>query len=584
MKKISAIILSLLFVTTGASARVVERSTAEKIAKIQLGSSAPAMVWDGTLNKGEEPVFYVYNNPEGGWIIISAEDSAQPIIAYSYEGSFKTDNMPVNLKSWMGGYRKQILEARKNAIAPDSKVRKMWDEATVVTKGTHAQKTLETAKWDQDTPYNMYCPTVSEEGRNYTALTGCVATAMGIVLRYHRWPEHGTGTIGGYSYTSDYNKKVNIPAYSIDDHYYDYTLMPTKLSSSSSTSQKQQVATLLHDCGVAVHAEYNYNTGTGAFSEYLAEALHSHMGMSGNARLERRDTHSDAEWIRLIKNEIDNNRPILYGGVDPDPQYGGGHQFVCDGYDANDKISINWGWSGSDNGFFTLTLSIPNAYSFSTYQDALIGLEPDRDGSTTLSSGPIQLLAYGSRAGMSISSGSIESGRFTLSASSVYNDNEFVDYYGKYRAVLVDWRGTLKEVISEEKSLRLTAGNLTSISGLSCIITVPQLFGDRVILQFDDNGEWATIRANNMNGLLSATISCYKYAYILIDEELKSGDNYIVDFVGNGTAVESYTWTYDGKTMSGTSVQLKPGIHTISVVITYSDKTKETVTKQISVD
>ena len=45
---------------------------------------------------------------------------------------------------------------------------------------------METAKWDQEAPYNGMCPE-DDKGKCYT---GCTTTAVAIVLRYFKWPEN----------------------------------------------------------------------------------------------------------------------------------------------------------------------------------------------------------------------------------------------------------------------------------------------------------------------------------------------------------------------------------------------------------
>ena len=89
---------------------------------------------------------------------------------------------------------------------------------------------------------------------------------------------------------------------------------------------------------------------------------------------------SDADWTAMVKEELDKQHPILYGGASDE----GGHSFICDGYDNQDYFHFNWGWSGENDGYFTLSRLRPGSggaggggYDFSEDQDVLIGIEPD---------------------------------------------------------------------------------------------------------------------------------------------------------------------------------------------------------------
>ena len=298
-----------------ASAEVVDQQRAATIAGRWLGGEA-SLCWESPRTKADsDPLFYVFSSEDGGWVMISAEDATCPILAYSDEGQFNGTNLPDGLKAWLDDYAKSIREARKYSVQADANTARMWQVAGYRTKASGG-KLLETAKWSQDAPYNLLCPEVTEGGKTVRALTGCVATAMAIVCRFHQWPEKGKGTVGGYSYKSEAGLTVNIPSYSIDEHEYNYSLMPLRYTSSANSSQKNAVAQLMHDCGVMVEAGYNYSYGTWAYSDNLCNALFKHLSYSGNARLEIRSEYNDVEWIQMIKNEIDADRPLLYGGVD----------------------------------------------------------------------------------------------------------------------------------------------------------------------------------------------------------------------------------------------------------------------------
>ena len=594
MKK-SVITLLGLLIALFAYADAVDVQQARTIAQRWLGSEV-------TEAACCSDAYYIFNGADGGWIIISAEDAATPVLGYNDTGSLNPDRMPANLKNWMGGYEKEIKSARADRQKPTSEVKALWKTAGYRTKSA-AGKVLETPLWGQEgrqgqneTWYNDQCPEVQENGKTYKAITGCVATAMAEIIRYHQWPEHGTGTIGGYQYESDYKKNVSIPSYSIDSHSYDYSLMPMEYKGSENTAQKNAVAQLMHDCGVMVQAMYNYNSGTGAYSENIANALVEHMSYSGSAQLVYRLTYTDAEWTRMIEKEIDEGRPILYGGNDPSA---GGHQFVCDGYDTRDYIRINWGWDGDGNGFFTLTLKIPGQYTFSDGQDMVIGLKPNKDNDGITRQGPLMYDIYNnSSTGLKLESGSVLDKSFKITADAISNLNctidvsnymaHYTDYNGSIKAALVDWKGDLKEFISDAQNV--TIASSMRITGIQCNITGDVRFGDRVVLYCTNSlGEWEMIKgrqAEDNSGktyYLSSSIPAVDAAFILVPENPKAGDTFFVDIVPGSQPVKSFTWYYDGSKQEGVSANLTAGTHTVKAEVTFKDGAKETLAAKILV-
>lgn len=80
--------------------------------------------------------------------------------------------------------------------------------------------------------------------------------------------------------------------------------------------------------------------------------------------------YTDEEWIEIIKNEIDNKRPILYVAYD-DEDANSGHAFVCDGYDGDNMLHFNWGWGGDSDGYY----NVNNKQGFNRADGMIIGIE-----------------------------------------------------------------------------------------------------------------------------------------------------------------------------------------------------------------
>ena len=578
MKKLILSISILLAVSGICRADFVGEDQVKSIASRWLGTD------DLSLSLNSEGTMYFVNSAEGGWVIISAEDSATPIIGYSDEGSIDLKQVPPHAKYFLGVYDREIKEARELGLTPDQTMKANWKMAGLRTKSSSGVLN-KTANWGQESPYNLNCPQVTENGKKYTAVTGCVATTMAILCRYYEWPEYGNGTVGGYSYTSEYRVKITVDAFSIDDHHYDYSLMPLTYNLTATSSQKNAVAQLMFDLGAAIQCEYNYNAGTGAVGEDIPGVLYEHFGYSGEAKVIYRYTCSDAEFLRPIKAEIDAGHVVPYGGVDSSD---GGHQFLCDGYDSRDYIHINWGWDGQLNGYFTLKLNIPSDSTFDEYQSIAVGVVPDKTSSSKNNGGPIYFIQesqFPGYKGLTISSGSLESKSFKLKAGPFFNADTYRDYDGAIRIALVNYKGDLKEVISSEYTKSLEPNELTALSNVSCKINSEYAPGDKIVAQYKEGEDWHTVYCWEEVSNFSYGISVIDLPYIAIESSYSVGDSFLLDLVPGTAQISSFSWTFDGASQSHISVSpLTAGTHEIVATVKTADSKTYTIKQRIVVN
>ncbi|MBQ0056871.1 MAG: C10 family peptidase [Bacteroidales bacterium] len=222
------------------------------------------------------------------------------------------------------------------------------------------------SRWDQESPYWNKCPTKGSS----RCLTGCVATAIAQVFYTNKYPTTGFG--------SRTNTSASTVTANFGETTYQYDLMLDRYEYNNWTSeQADAVATLMLHCGVAVNMGYgtSWEGGSGAYSDQAAEGIRQYFGVE-TAHLVERDYFSDAEWMEMLYTQVAGGHAMYYSGVDRSG--GGGHAFVCDGYDEQGRVHINWGWSGSDDGFFSIDLLNPTGYAFSRYQDMILGMyDPD---------------------------------------------------------------------------------------------------------------------------------------------------------------------------------------------------------------
>jgi len=317
----------------------------------------------------ETPVFYVFNNEGGGFIIVSGDDCVKPVLGYSETGSFDPNNIPPNATAWLEGYKEQISYAIENDVASTKEIQSEWNALETGARqnapaSTQAVAPLIQTQWNQNSPYNNKCPADVNASSGHV-YTGCVATAMAQVMKYWNYPTIGTGS---HSYN---NAKYGTLSANFGNTIYDWNNMPNQLTSLSSSVEINAVATLMFHCGVSVDTDYKVN-GSGAFAQDITIALPTYFDYKSTL-LKRMDYSNPTQWINLLKAEINAARPALYSGIDT--TYGS-YEFVCDGYDDNNNFHFNWGWSGSGDGYFTVDNLNPASYHFNASQIVIIGIEP----------------------------------------------------------------------------------------------------------------------------------------------------------------------------------------------------------------
>lgn len=368
MKKRYYIWVLSLLVTTVASAapRSVSRMRAAAAQVLSAsGNKAHAPLHQQALSLLASSADYaVYGYPEGGFAIISADDALPEVLGYSMKRYEASEGNP-NFRWWLSMVTAASREVRSGVakapaiVYPDT------------TRFKAKVPTLMTSEWGQDTPFWNFCPV-----RGDTCLTGCVATAMAQILYYNRAPEQGKGSHSMNSYGDLLTANFGETTYEFDkmrDLYYEETY---------SQEEADAVALLMSHCGIAVDMDYSPE-GSGAYSHTAANALRDYFGYD-NARFVNRNSYNEKDWMNLIYDELSHGRVVYYSGVDPDPVDGGGHAFVIDGYDEHGLVSVNWGWNGTENGYYTVSLLNPRTYSFSVQQDMIMGLQGD----------PLRLVSY----------------------------------------------------------------------------------------------------------------------------------------------------------------------------------------------
>ncbi|MDD2633906.1 MAG: C10 family peptidase [Bacteroidales bacterium] len=300
-------------------------------------------------------VYYIFNFSTGGYAIISADDEVTPVLSYAFKGKFIIDDakMPKNYEYFLNSYKIQIAQVINLNLKGDDVLKQKWSNyynnvfsASKETQDVSPLLDIEEIKWDQGCYYNADCPT-DAGGDCGHVYTGCVATAMAQIMRFHKWPEHGTGS---YSY-NDTNYGTQSANFGTSS--YNWDAMPGSVNSSNS-----EVAKIMYHCGVSVDMMYS-TTGSGAYVYgYVKEALVNYFNYDSDAMYAYRENYSDTNWKNEIISDLSNGWPVFYSGTDAEGT--SGHAFVCDGYQAGaESFHFNWGWSGYYNSYNVIDELIP---------------------------------------------------------------------------------------------------------------------------------------------------------------------------------------------------------------------------------
>ena len=329
---------------------------------------------------GNDAAIYVFNS-DNSFVIISADDRTPAVLGYSDHGVYDMKKAPDGLKAMLG-----------------------WLQASVrnysTTRGEvsihDAIKPLLTTKWNQHSPYNLFCP--YDEVNDAPSVTGCVATAMAQIMKYHEWPSA-----------------------------YDWSLMKDEYDSGDESAAAQEVAKVMYDAGASVYMEYSAD-GSTSNNDCISEALRNIFGYALSTEWVYRAYYSAQEWDELIYGNLKNKMPVIYAGqaIDIDDSYGylqgveSGHSFIVDGYDGKGLYHVNWGWGGLSDGFFLLSLLNPEnqgaggtsgSEGYSIKVSAVVGIKPVKPTEKAVTTRRLRASSF-----------SVVDGQTTLSRSSSSED------------------------------------------------------------------------------------------------------------------------------------------------------------------
>ena len=467
--------------------------------------------------------YYVFNNDAGGFVIIAGDDAVTPVLGYTSTGSFDAENLPDGLKDLLKSYERQIAALGDNYVANQTATRAAFT----------GEKLLKTAEWNQMAPFNKYTP------NNY--VTGCVATAGAIVMKHHGYPAKGTGN---HSYT--WNGQTLTANFG---HDYDWANMPAKYDGTNDAAF-DGVARLMADLGVAVEMQYNKD-GSGAYIGDLVTALQKYYGYSKLSHLMAIEDVGAEAWNGRLREEIDANRPVLYAASDPNT--GGGHAFVIDGY-KDESFSVNWGWGGYCDGFYQIgalnpeSAGKPTGDKYNVGQSAVFGMEPS-DGTEKIS-GMGFMTNVGRFHILNMNITDVKKGQKVGIFCAPIGNTGDQPFTGEVDVALMNAKGEMRKIVTSSPLTidDLAPGYYYSSPSFSFVSTVDAEPGDYLAIVAKEKGssEYIELYDSNFERLrLPAT----GYKPLTFEVSTKMGDGATFQLAGTGYN-SSYNF-YNGKPVIG---------------------------------
>jgi len=388
---LSCIIVGLLIVAPSFAQRV-SNQLAEKVAlsvlsaqnrENNLDCSSKKILNVIPLGKNDTTMYMVSSSYN--WVLIAGDMRVTPILAYSDEnnGPFSSDDMPPAMVDLLDWYDAQIAYVRDSSAERD--IHPEWSnilngidvlQRSVIVSpllyrnglenlwGQYGNNESGNNQTDITRAYNKFCPLLPVElplGSSYCHTpAGCVAVSTSQIMWYWQWPNSGI--------VLNDNGDTLV-------RQYDWTLMPTKLMNSSSIEQADMIATLLHDVGESVHMHYGC-TGSGAYADSAAIVLTHNFDYLIDGLFHR--LLFNHIWIERLKTNLNEQKPVIYGGNRLLSSGGTvGHQFVLDGYDSTNKFHANFGWMGTNNGYYLLDSLGQAGQPYNISQYAIFNIRPN---------------------------------------------------------------------------------------------------------------------------------------------------------------------------------------------------------------
>ena len=386
MKKLLFLMSVLALFAQNIDAKIITPDQAAAIAQQQFvsktklnASPAKLTLSRQAMNLKGQTDYYVFNRDGGqGYVIVSGDDVASPVLAYSDNGSFDYNKAPEYLQYLLDQYQYTLEFLREN---PQEMPTLRYNPAGVYP--LFMNEYGEFAHWDQFAPYNNYYPTYNNE----RCLAGCVPIAWAHIMKGMKYPTYGNGS---NTFTYELGGTIRTATANFNHSYKYYNMRNAYTATSSGW---QDCAQMIYDIAVAFNTKFSPESSNASY-HHVMKAIVAYFDYNPNVQFTQKKSYAEQSWRDMIYNELDNGRPVFYFGYRTIANSGAetytGHAFAVDGYDSEGRIRITWGFSPNEyNTYFSFDLLSPRIYGntpyehdeykegFNTDQGAIIGIAPD---------------------------------------------------------------------------------------------------------------------------------------------------------------------------------------------------------------
>ena len=384
---------------------------------------------------------YIAVNTRGGFVLVGADDRLPEVLGYSDNGSFDPDNMAPAMRYWLDCYADELEAVNDRQSAGSSR-----------QSAIKAVEPLVTSKWNQSAPYNNLAPYYNDQGGQ--CVTGCVATAMAQVMYFHKYPTTGTGSHSYYWVCTEPVGKSGTLSANFGSTTYQWSQMLDNYRNGYTAEQASAVATLMYHCGISI--DMGYGQSSGAYTEKVPPALKDYFGYDANYQSIKKIMYPVDSLNTIIYNELKAQRPVIVSGSNDE----GGHAFVCDGCDTRSYFHINWGWGGSNDGYYLLTALNPGksqgiggtTKGYNKGTTFFIGLQPKKNNTP-------KAIPQMATTKITVSTSQVNRGTdFTVSIAKLQNYG-LTNFSGSYGVALYDEdETTLVKILGQKDNYSLSAG------------------------------------------------------------------------------------------------------------------------------
>ena len=337
-------------------------------------------------------VGYVFNLSPEGFVVTSADDRVEPVIAFSKRGRNALDpagplsalvmrDLPARLAFVQARPQGRVLQG---VNAPEETQRWAWFRSGGKASGPGLMGSgipdvnvsdmrvapLVRSHWDQSAVngqdcYNYYTP------NNYC---GCVATAWAQIMRYYQYPTAGIGIIQRTISVGGNLQPASTRGGDGAGGPYQWSQMPYEPNSGCTLAERQAIGALTYDIGVAVSV-----TGVGMITEYTSSGTGAYMppeilkSIFNYASVYRFESAVNRE--NAINANLDAGMPVNVCVP--------GHSVVCDGYGFHSNVAyhhLNLGWGGYEDAWYTLGTFIAGPYGFNGVEYIYANISPSITG------------------------------------------------------------------------------------------------------------------------------------------------------------------------------------------------------------